>query len=159
VEPFYTLHKAHSRHGLYSHAMIYSPGVLFMRADAGEWLPPLAVDIVTAPAVNAGAYRNHLRKRNMHDDTEINALMRERMARILYLFELQGVRNIVLGSFGTGAFKNSVELVAGVWKELLVSEGAQFRTSFERVVFAVVDSETYQTFESIFAISTPSSRM
>ncbi|KAF9012724.1 hypothetical protein BDQ17DRAFT_1498306 [Cyathus striatus] len=35
----------------------------------------------------------------MIDDT-----MKERMARVLYLFEKQGIRNVVLGSFGTGCF-------------------------------------------------------
>lgn len=119
-----------------------------MRADAGEWLLPLAVDVVTAPAVNAGAYRNHLRKQNIQEGVEIDATMRERMARILYLFELQGVRNLVLGSFGTGAFKNNVDVVAHIWKELLANEDARFRTSFDRVVFAIIDSETYQKFES-----------
>lgn len=137
--------------------MVYSPGVLFMRADTGDWLPPLIVDVVTAPAVNAGSYRNHLRKQNIHEDTEIDTTMRERMARVLYLFELQGVRNVVLGSFGTGAFKNRIELVAGVWKELLMSEGARFQSSFDRVVFAVVDSPTYQQFESIFVAPAPHS--
>jgi uncharacterized protein (TIGR02452 family) len=41
---------------LYSDHLIYSPGVPVLRSDDGQWLPrPLLLDIITAPAVNAGA--------------------------------------------------------------------------------------------------------
>jgi uncharacterized protein (TIGR02452 family) len=42
--------------GLYSDYLIYSPGVPVLRHDDGEWLAQsLQLDIITAPAVNAGA--------------------------------------------------------------------------------------------------------
>lgn len=49
----------------------------------------------------------------------IAATMRERIARILHLFHIKGVRHLVLGSFGTGVFQNSVDLVADIFKDLL----------------------------------------
>jgi hypothetical protein len=48
--------------------------------------------------------------------------MQERIARILYLFQLQGAKHIVLGSFGTGVFQNSVELIARIFRDLLCDE-------------------------------------
>jgi len=116
--------------------MIYSPSVLLFRDDAGSWLEPLSVDILTSAAVNV--------------ESRIEAEMKERMARILHLFTLKGVRNLVLGSFGTGVFQNSVELVASLWKELLVGSNAPFEGSFDRVVFAVLGRKTFETFESVF---------
>jgi uncharacterized protein (TIGR02452 family) len=80
----------------------------------------------------------------------LDKAMKERMGRVLYLFEKQGVRNLVLGSFGTGVFRNRVELVAGVWKELLVGENARFRFSFDRVEFSVLGHSTYMTFKETF---------
>ncbi|KAF8891864.1 hypothetical protein BD779DRAFT_153607 [Infundibulicybe gibba] len=141
---FYDLHQGSLRKGYYSHAMIYSPRVLLFRDDEGGWEPPLEVEILTSPAVNAGALR---RKSPPSEELEaqIASTMRERMGRILYLFEKQGVRNLVLGSYGTGAFRNKIEAVAGIWAELLVHEGARFRNSFDRVIFAVVDRKEWGT--------------
>jgi hypothetical protein len=45
--------------------------------------------------------------------------MHERIARVLYLFHLQGAKHLVLGSFGTGVFQNSVELIARIFRDLL----------------------------------------
>jgi len=55
-EKFYTLHNRDTKGGYYSHAMIYSPGVLIFRDDDGGWVEPLEVDILTSPAVNAGSF-------------------------------------------------------------------------------------------------------
>ncbi|KAF5354627.1 hypothetical protein D9756_005656 [Leucocoprinus leucothites] len=43
--------------GYYSHAIIYSPSVLVFRNDAGTWVRPFEIDILTSPAVNAGVVR------------------------------------------------------------------------------------------------------
>ncbi|KAF8959967.1 hypothetical protein BDZ97DRAFT_1666501 [Flammula alnicola] len=151
AQRFYQSHRRDPKKGYYRHAMIYSPGVLFLRADKGEWMTPVEVEIVTSAAVNAGVVRRYLRENNSDDETDLDAAMKERMARILYLFERHGVRNLVLGSFGTGVFRNRVELVAGVWNELLVGEGARFKHSFDRVVFAILGNATFQVFEKTFS--------
>ena len=54
-----------------------------------------------------------------HAENLIAAAMQERIARILYLFQLQGAKHLVLGSFGTGVFQNSVELIARIFRDLL----------------------------------------
>lgn len=76
--------------------------------------------------------------------------MKERMARILFLFEQQGAKNIVLGSFGTGVFQNDVKVVAKIWAELLTVKGARYRYSFDRVVFAILGKDTFTTFKQSF---------
>ena len=81
---------------------------------------------------------------------KIETAMRERMARVLFLFERQGVRHLVLGSFGTGVFKNKVDTVASIWADLLVGDNARFAHSFEHVVFAVLGRDTYDTFRDVF---------
>ncbi|KAF9525018.1 hypothetical protein CPB83DRAFT_860417 [Crepidotus variabilis] len=154
AQPFYQSHRKDPKEGYYSHAMIYSPSVLLIRADHGDWLPPVEVDLLTSCAVNAGVVRRYLREANSEDESNLDAAMKERMARVLYLFEKQGVKNLVLGSFGTGVFRNRVELVATIWKELLVGDEARFARSFDRVVFAILGHDTYLTFERVFAEAT-----
>ena len=153
AQKFYISHKKDPKKGYYSHAMIYSPHVLLIRSDNGDWVEPVEADMLTSCAVNAGVVRRYLREQNSQDESDLDAAMRERMARVLYLFERQGVRNLVLGSFGTGVFRNRVELVAEAWKELLVGKKARFRHSFDRVVFAILGNATYLTFQSVFSDS------
>ncbi|KAI0753399.1 hypothetical protein C8Q80DRAFT_1151969 [Daedaleopsis nitida] len=152
TQAFYTLHNRDQKGGYYTHAMIYSPGVTVFRTDNGDLVEPYQIDVLTSPAVNAGVVRQTLFGRVAGSGVEdkIEQAMRERMGRILYLFEQQGVKHLVLGSFGTGVFKNNVEVIARLWVDLLVGDGARFRSSFDQVVFAILGRDTFDTFQSIF---------
>jgi len=148
---FYDLHKGDRRGGFYSHAMIFSPSVVVLRDDAGGWVPPYQIEVVTCAAVNAGVVRERAGNGTDPDTgARIEGVMRERMARILFLFERQGIRNIVLGSFGTGVFRNDVSMIADIWFDLLAEQGARFMHSFDRVVFGIVDKRTVERFKAVF---------
>ncbi|KAI9511472.1 hypothetical protein F5148DRAFT_1170718 [Russula earlei] len=148
---FYDHHKRDRRGGFYSHAMIFSPSVIVLRDDAGRWVPPYQIEVVTSAAVNAGVVRERAGENPDPDiGARIEGVMRERMARILFLFEQQGIRNIVLGSFGTGVFRNDVSMIADIWFDLLAEEGARFMHSFDRVVFGIIDSRTLERFKAVF---------
>jgi uncharacterized protein (TIGR02452 family) len=148
--PFYDLHDRDNKGGFYSHAMIYSPSVAIFRNDDGDWRCPYHVDIVTSPAVNAGLVRRLRYGRWPDAERKILFVMKERMGRILALFELSGTRNLVLGSFGTGVFQNDVVSLAKIWGELLSVPGARFAGSFDQVIFAIPDNNTRQKFEMGF---------
>ncbi|TRM68987.1 hypothetical protein BD626DRAFT_392676 [Schizophyllum amplum] len=149
---FYTLHNKDDAGSYYSHAMIYSPSILVFRADDGQWLPPYEIDVLTSAAVNAGAVRDKDKRHPHHElEADIAMAMRERMARLLYLFEREGVRNLVLGSFGTGVFKNDVKVVAGLWVDLMLDQGSRFGNSFDRVVFAILGNGTFMDFHTVFS--------
>lgn len=161
AQEFYTLHKRAPRGGYYSHAMVYSPGVVVFRDDHGGWAEPLAVDVLTSAAVNAGVVRQQSVKRQLGggqaaaqaeaEEERIAKAMKERMGRLLYLFESHGVKHVVLGSFGTGVFRNNVRTVASIWAELLLEEDARFRQSFDHVLFAILGRETFTEFEDVFS--------
>ncbi|KAI0698311.1 hypothetical protein C8T65DRAFT_13669 [Cerioporus squamosus] len=127
AQAFYTLHNRDPKAGYYTHAMIYSPGVTVFRADNGDFVEPYSIDVLTSPAVNAGVARKTLfgRVAGPNVESKIEQAMRERMARVLYLFEQQGVKHLVLGSFGTGVFKNKVDTVASIWADLLAGDNAR----------------------------------
>ena len=150
--PFYALHDRDNRGGYYSHAMIYSPAVTIFRDDDGNWLHPYHVNIVTSPAVNAGLVRKLSYGYSRSSDTEkrILSVMEERMGRILALFEREGIRNLVLGSFGTGVFQNDVGSLAKIWGELLNAPEARFKNSFDKVLFAIPDVHTLRKFRTSF---------
>ncbi|KAH8796870.1 hypothetical protein DL96DRAFT_1010442 [Flagelloscypha sp. PMI_526] len=148
VRPYYDSHKKNPKNGFYSHAMIYSPRITIFRKDSGEWMnPPVTVDMLTSPAVNAGVARRHLGQ-SEETEREIAKVMKERMGRILYLFEKKGASHLVLGSFGTGAFRNDVPTIVNIWKEYLIGNDARFGRSFQTVMFAVIGKKNFELFET-----------
>jgi len=136
--------------GYYSHTMLWSPNVTFFRDDRGHWLAPCMAAVITSAAVNAGVVKAKLPEAS-HDeaDARIRSAMHERMARILYLLERQGSTHVVLGSFGSGVFKNDIPTVAQVWAEL-VGPGCRFERSFVHISFAIIDERTYMVFKEAF---------
>lgn len=154
AQQFYALHERESGWnlaGYYSHAMIYSPKVMVFRDDDGRLTYPFEVDVLTCAAVNAGDVRKSAPGVVSGVEVGIEKEMTERMGRILYLFEQQGMKNIVLGTFGTGVFRNQVATVARIWAHLLLVPDARFRDSFDRIIFAITGEETYVEFQSTFS--------
>ncbi|TFY51742.1 hypothetical protein EVJ58_g10405 [Rhodofomes roseus] len=192
AQPFYQEHKKFLKEdgsGLHDHSMVYSPGVVVFRREGdddlppdsnvdivsasptvnegvgGEFIPPYFVNVISAVPVNAMAVRaKHVilpEERGLFENG-IRSAMKERMSRILYLFEERGNRALVLGAFGCGPpNQNNVEAIASIWAELLVCgdlEGpggtkreARFKNSFEKVVFAVpgkIVEQFRQTFKA-----------
>ncbi|KAF8800268.1 hypothetical protein BYT27DRAFT_7175619 [Phlegmacium glaucopus] len=160
AKPFYELHDKDRNGGYYSNAMIYSPSIAIFRDDDGNWLRPYYVDVVTSPAVNAGLVRKLRYDGESGTEDKILSVMRERMGRILALFEQRGTRNLVLGSFGTGVCQNDIVSLAKIWGELLAAPDARFRHSFDQVVFTIPDGYTLRKFEAGFkaAVDPPTIR-
>lgn len=149
VTVFYDAHRA-SGDPFHSHAMIYSPGVVFFRDDGGAWVAASVADVLTCAAVDARSVRTLDRHKNAApEDVErwIRENMEERMGRLLELFEHKKAKNLVLGSFGTGVYQNDVGMVARIWRDLLYLPNARFRFSFQSVVFAIPDAKTLENFK------------
>lgn len=143
-EEYYTLHRR-CRTCLYTDHMIYSPGVLVLRDDKGALLDtPFPIDVITSPAVNAGA----VRKNEANNIGQLEPVMRQRMLNFLLLCINEGCFNLVLGAWGCGVFMNDPALIARMWYELLVEE-PRLQKYFKNICFAVLDRRergTYATF-------------
>ncbi|WGU93402.1 TIGR02452 family protein [Paenibacillus dendritiformis] len=118
---------------MYTDHAIYSPDVVFFRDKRFELLEqPVTASVLTLPAVNYGQV---LLKGE--DPEQAQRVMQDRMRLALAIFADRGDRNLVLGAYGCGVFRNDPELVAGWWQELLLKEG--YGRFFERIVYAVLD--------------------
>lgn len=140
-QQFYASHRVESDgSGLHDHAMLYSPGVLVFKDHTGVDLSsPFQVNVVSSVPVNAGTVRAKFSLNVDPSEIEegIRSVMKERMTRALRLFALRGDRVLVLGAFGVGQSRNSVDTVAELWAELVGIRGAQFQNTFDRIVFAL----------------------
>ena len=152
TKQYYEAHEKTSKTdaGFSSPAMIFSPGVEVFRSHDGKWTEPFPVDVLTCAAVNAIKAGNFSRLSKGQLEKAIYEAMYERMGRLLFLFEQKGMKEIVLGSFGTGAFGCDVEMVSKIWVDLLIRRGARFKRSFDHVVFAILGKETLEEFSKVF---------
>ena len=133
---------------LYTNNMIYSADILFIRDNLLNLVKvPVYANIVTAPAVNAGAYYH---KEN-GDRYTVASVMINRMRYILKLLINKGNTSIILGAYGCGVFRNDPVDVATIWNNLLKKEG--FEYYFENIIFSVYDRQgnVYGVFKDILS--------
>ena len=133
---------------IYTDHAIYSPDVVFFR-DGGFRLleTPVTASVLTLPAVNMGQVIL-----KGEDQTLAEQAMKRRMELALALFAENGDRNLVLGAYGCGVFRNDPVKIAAWWRELLESGFGRY---FDRIVFAVLDrtgkQQCIRAFETEFA--------
>ncbi|HET9382916.1 MAG TPA: TIGR02452 family protein, partial [Streptomyces sp.] len=82
------------------------------------------------------------------------AALATRAGRVLETAAACGCRNLVLGAWGCGVFRNDPEQVAGAFRSLL-APGGRFAGTFTHVVFGVLDrtrgGDVRAAFERAFA--------
>ena len=124
---------APTRGGFYTNAAIYSPAVPVFRDDDGDLVPdPFCCGFVTAPAVNAGTYL----KDGGGRQSDVTREMAARIDKVLTIMAGHGHDAAVLGAWGCGVFRNDPDIVAGLFREALVT---RFSGGFRVVAFAVLD--------------------
>ena len=146
--PMYAFHRA-QRDALYSDYVIYSPNVPVFRDDDGDLLEqPYMVSVITSPASNA----RHIP--TDHQDA-IYTAMQSRIHKVLATGIKHGHDAIVLGAWGCGAFKCDPGRIASLFADALAIE---FKGSYRKVVFAIVDWSDEKRFIEPFVLRLPTER-
>jgi uncharacterized protein (TIGR02452 family) len=141
---FYQRHRA-SPSLLYSDAMILSPGCPIIRDDDGTLLEePRLATFITSAAPNAGAAANNRPEEVPH----IPEVFRRRSEYVLALAASQGYKQLVLGAWGCGVFRNDPAVVAAAFSGHL--RHTSWSGRFERVVFSVLDTSPSQDTLAVF---------
>jgi uncharacterized protein (TIGR02452 family) len=108
---------------------------------------PWELTITTSPAPNAGAMA-----RNERESLErIEPVFRRRIEQLRAAAVAFDQSALVLGAWGCGAFGNDPAMVARIFAEFLLGDGA-FARAFEQVTFAVLDrrGDTFAEFDKVF---------
>jgi uncharacterized protein (TIGR02452 family) len=117
--------------GLYTHDMIYSPGVPILRDTYGSLLhEPYQVNFLTAAAPNCGVLTDRIGSNKAKQQSR--DALNERIERVLHTFACHGCVDLVLGAWGCGVFRNDAKMVAELFNNHLRKFGC-----FRRVIFAV----------------------
>jgi uncharacterized protein (TIGR02452 family) len=147
----YEYNRSRTTH-LYSDYMIYSPGVAFIKDDDGRLLEkPYMADVLTCPAVNIGAMQQH----HPAELARAEQTMLARMDKMMAVFAMHDVENLVLGAWGCGVFQNSPHDIARYFAGFLTGNG-KYARCFRKVAFAVFDrsknQENFNAFRKIFKV-------
>jgi len=115
----------------YTDYMIYSPNVPIIKDEEGVNIEVrMSCGIITAPAVNAGV----VKRRESHRVSEIEAVMKRRIAKVLTIALAHEHQTIVLGAWGCGVFQNNPNEMAKYFREVIEGE---FKGEFRTIVFAI----------------------
>lgn len=119
---------------LYTDHIIYSPRVPFFRVSGDGLLNECFYpSVITAPAPNAGVFL----QREPHGAAALAQTLQRRADYVLAVAKDQAQKNLVLGAWGCGVFRNPPEQVAAAFAQSL--RQPEFADCFERIVFAVYD--------------------
>lgn len=119
----------------YSDRIIYSKDVVVFKDENYNLLEtPYFINIITSPAVNAGVI---IKNNKAKEIEQINLIMKQRIRKIIKVAIKNENKNIILGAFGCGVFKNKIEDIAKIFKKILIEEG--YDKYFDTIVFAIYD--------------------
>ena len=130
-----------------SDAVIYSPGVTVFRTD--DEIPEDLQDWFQVDVISSAApYYNADRKKPVSMD-KLRQVFTDRIRNILETAAANEADILILGAFGCGAFHNPPDLVAEVFRCLLIDEG--YGSYFRKVIFPIPgrpeDSTNLQQFQ------------
>lgn len=111
-----------------SNYLIFTPDCPTWKVDNDTLDNPFLVSFVTSAAVH-----NY----DVQTREEIRQIHHERIKAILYCSICNGVKNIILGAFGCGAFRNSPEDIAQSFKYWLVDQN--LKDYFESISFSIIE--------------------
>ncbi len=122
---------------LYTDHIIYSPNVPWFRINSHDAPDQLFLaSVITAPAPNAGQFL--LQKQG--NPSQIEKCLKRRCGMILAVAKENNHRNLLLGAWGCGVFRNDPDTVADAFAGWLESD---FSDDFDRVVFAVYENSDH----------------
>jgi len=135
---YYELHKKQGPKLLYTHTMIYSPGVPVFRDDrTTKFLDePYQVDIITAAAPNASKGKS----------PDHDKIFKNRIERVFSLAYSKDAEVLVLGAWGCGVFKNKYANVAKMFADTL----QRYHGAFLHITFALPDARSRAEFSRVF---------
>ena len=120
---------------IYTDHIIYAPQIPWFRTHRRKFLDNYFVaSVITAPAPNAG----QILRRDSNAQPRILEALQRRAGYVLTVARDNRHRNLLLGAWGCGVFRNNPLDVAGAFAGWLNSP--EFQGCFDRVVFAIYDS-------------------
>lgn len=120
----------------YSDRIIYSTPIYIFKNDYGQDIEPIECEVITCAAPNYSFIDNiDIQK---HKD-----VIRRRFTKVLMSAIENNQRNLILGAWGCGVFKNPADINAQIFREVLDN----YSNYFDDIIFAIPDDTNYNIFK------------
>lgn len=140
---------------------LYTKNAVFLRGFDYDYIPWFKCDVVTVASVNLNLNAWYDEENEKWVDGLVDKpkgyweTMRTRVRLMCTLAGDRGVKNLILGAWGCGVFKNDPNDVAEIFYEVLVLERYMF--IFDQVVFAIINdnnsvANNYEIFKDVFDV-------
>lgn len=137
-------------------SVIYTPDVLVFRNGDGEDLPKSEryhVDIASAAMLRGPEISEKDGVETWTNEGDVELVL-AKMRILMRSLVQHGVKRVVLGAWGCGAYGNPVAEVARLWRIVLLGSKRGKKeewTGIEEIVFAITDTRQTDTFRERFA--------
>lgn len=119
----------------YSDRIIYSEPVYVFKDDYDYDIEPIKCEVITCAAPNYSFGNIDFQK---HKE-----VIRRRFTRVLMSAIENNQRNLLLGAWGCGVFKNPADINAQIFREVL----DEYYQYFDDIIFAIPDNTNYNIFK------------
>jgi len=138
-----------------THAAIYTPDVLVFRSASHADLPKsewFFTDVISVAAIKFPEVVKGAEGKWVYDFQQDREDMVMKVRLIFQVAKQKGVRRLVLGALGCGAYRNPPEEVAKIFKKVIFGDRKRGPVEgIEEVVFAIFDDgENLRTFREVF---------
>lgn len=118
----------------YSDRIIYSNPIYVFKDDNGNDIEPIECNVITCAAPN---YNFEAIDLNAHIK-----IMTKRFTKVIMSAISNNSKNLLLGAWGCGVFKNPPDINAQIFREVL----EQYSNYFNNIIFAIPDDRNYNIF-------------
>ena len=108
---------------------VYTSAGVFFKDFNYDYITPTEIDVITMAAINLNGFE-------LTDIKQYIKTNKDKIRLMLSLAIKNDVKNIILGAWGCGVFKNNPVQIATFFKEVL-DEG--YNSYFDNVVFAIIN--------------------
>jgi uncharacterized protein (TIGR02452 family) len=120
---------------------VYTKNSIFFKDFNYDYMESVECDVVTIAAINLNNYK----------DDDYYELTKDKIRLMLSLASKNGIKNIILGSWGCGVFDNNPSIISGLFLHILHKE--RYSSLFDNVVFAIINDHNsvgnnYEIFKS-----------
>jgi uncharacterized protein (TIGR02452 family) len=119
---------------------VYTQNAIFFKDVNYNYMSEVVCDVVTVAALRLHGVLD--KKGNISYESsnpDYRSITKNKIRLMLSLAAKNGVKNLILGAWGCGVFKNNPEVISGYFHEILVSEC--YSSLFNQVIFAVINDE------------------
>ena len=113
---------------------LYTKDAIFFKDKEYDYREPVECDVVTIAAINLNENAKYDPVQNVKDYRNVT---KDKIRLMISLAAKNDVKNLILGAWGCGVFKNDPKLMAQYFSEVLVGEG--YNVNFKNVVFAIIN--------------------